>query len=74
MCSEGAYNHSEYAALQLLDKTLSFVVDLSAAGCGCNAAFYLVSMAQNTQPGTCDNDYYCDANAVCDVRCERHRC
>jgi hypothetical protein len=67
-CEDGAYDHAEYAALPLLDKTFSYTVDLSAAGCGCNAALYLVSMAQNTEPSTCD-DYYCDANAVCGVRC-----
>ena len=68
-CATTAYNHSEYAALQLLGKTLSFDVNLSAASCGCNVAFYLVAMAQNTAVGNCDGDYYCDANNVCNVRC-----
>ena len=63
-------DHSYYGAWPLVGATLSFTVDISQAGCGCNVAAYLVSMAQSTQPGICGGDYYCDANAVCDVRCD----
>mmetsp|Transcript_129604 Transcript_129604/g.415608 ORF Transcript_129604/g.415608 Transcript_129604/m.415608 type:complete len:166 (-) Transcript_129604:1265-1762(-) len=40
------------------------MTDISGAGCGCNAALYLVSMKQNPQPSDCS-----DANSVCGVRC-----
>lgn len=68
-CSEGSYASTRYAAMKLLGATLSVTVDLSAAYCGCVAAFYLVSMAQNTEPGNCGGDRYCDANKVCNVAC-----
>jgi len=65
----GRYNHTDYIALQLLNKRLQFSVDLAGAGCGCNAAFYLVSMKQNPKESMC-SDYYCDANSVCGVACD----
>ena len=47
---------NDWALFYLLGKKLSFNVNIASAGCGCNAALYLVSMGG--QPG------YCDANFV----------
>ena len=69
-CSEASVPTAErYLGEPLLGRTLSVTVDLSRAGCGCNAAFYLVAMRRSPSPGQCDADYYCDANDVCGVRC-----
>lgn len=64
------YSCADYddGAMVLGGQTLSFDVDLSSVGCGCNAALYLVSMPQNKQPTAC-GDFYCDANSVCGVAC-----
>jgi hypothetical protein len=67
-CTEGTYRNDDYVAMKLLGKKLRYTADVSAAGCGCNAAFYLVSMRQNREVSSC-NDYYCDANHVCGVKC-----
>jgi len=57
----------------LLGSTLRYTVDLSHAGCACNAALYLVAMPaynSNNQPdATKCGDYYCDANNVCGLYC-----
>lgn len=58
----------EYMSMKLLGKRIQYTTDLSGAGCGCNAALYLVAMAQNTELSGC-GDYYCDANSVCGVKC-----
>lgn len=59
--------------LELLGKRLNYTVDLSTAGCACNAALYLVHMpAYNSsqQPDkTRCGDFYCDANNVCGLWC-----
>lgn len=66
-CVEGEYSHDRYLALKLLGRRIQYTTDISGAGCGCNAALYLVSMQQNTDPSNC-KDYYADANKVCGVR------
>ena len=71
-CVEGRYARAGYTSMtlqELFDKTVSITVDLSAAKCGCAASFRLVPMAQNSEPGRCDGDYYCDAAATCGVSC-----
>jgi hypothetical protein len=60
-----SHDDVHYARWPLLGKRFSFTIDLSGAECGCNAAVYLVSMADNRRPGTCGGDYYCDASSVC---------
>jgi len=68
-----SFQPTMYYNLSLLDKTLSYTVDLSQANCGCNAAVYLVSMPAYNQGGSPDatkcGDYYCDANNVCGILC-----
>jgi hypothetical protein len=67
-CKSGVYNHNEYVALNLLGKAFEYTVDLTGAGCGCNAALYMTNLRQNGNVSECE-DYYCDANNVCGVSC-----
>jgi len=71
-CSN-SFDPKTFKQLKLLDRTLSYTVDLSNVGCACNAALYLVAMPaynQNNQPDpTKCGDYYCDANNVCGIFC-----
>jgi len=68
-CVNGTYSNTDYSAFPLLGKRFVYTTDVSQAGCGCNAALYLVSMTQNSEVSGCE-DYYCDANSVCGVRCD----
>mmetsp|Transcript_13745 Transcript_13745/g.23596 ORF Transcript_13745/g.23596 Transcript_13745/m.23596 type:complete len:328 (-) Transcript_13745:386-1369(-) len=67
-CVPGSFSHNRYAELNLLNKRISWTTNVAAAGCGCNAAFYLASLPQNPEVSGC-KDFYCDANSVCGVRC-----
>jgi len=51
-----AWNTVEYEKFFLFDHALSFTIDLSSVGCGCNAAVYLVQMTTPTTTGS----NYCD--------------
>jgi len=64
----GVKSASDYLSLDLLGKALRYTTDVSGAGCGCNAAFYLTSMSHNAKQTDCQ-DWYCDANAVCGHSC-----
>ena len=62
-CTGSPFQHHEYSCVDyahgasyLSGKTLEFDVDLSAVGCGCNAALYLVSMPQAENRTMC-HDY-----------------
>lgn len=62
-----------YEGLDLVNAVLSFTVDLSTAGCACNAAMYTTAMpavnrSQEPDPTRCQ-DFYCDANDVCGLWC-----
>jgi len=66
----------EFFQFKLLDRTLSYTVDLSKVGCGCNLALYMVQapgldIAGDPSVGECEDDspYYCDANKVCGQWC-----
>jgi len=62
-----------YFNFSLLNRTISYTVDLSQANCACNAALYLVGMPAHNQQGNTDatkcGDFYCDANDVCGINC-----
>lgn len=69
-----AFTADMYATLfPLYNSVLNFTVDLSTAGCACNAAFYATAMPAIGQNGSPDptkcGDFYCDANDVCGQWC-----
>mmetsp|Transcript_18375 Transcript_18375/g.35429 ORF Transcript_18375/g.35429 Transcript_18375/m.35429 type:complete len:480 (-) Transcript_18375:429-1868(-) len=70
------WDPKEFFMFKVLDRTLSYTVDLSKVGCGCNLALYMVQapgldIAGNPSVGDCEDDspYYCDANKVCGQWC-----
>jgi len=63
------YSSDYYSAIDFRGKTIRYSIDLRSAGCGCIAAFYLVSMRQNKVSGSCGGDFYCDANKTCGPSC-----
>ena len=54
---EPEYADITYKKFQLFDRELTFDVDMSGVGCGCNAAAYLVAMPEH--PSATDSAY-CD--------------
>jgi len=67
-CVETGFNSKHYSKVRLLGKRIRWFTDVSKTDCGCNAAFYLTSLYQNDDSSLCE-DYYCDANSICGVRC-----
>ena len=77
----GVRDRGEYQSLDphgwyvpnLVGGSIEFDLDLSESGCGCNAAFYLVSMpgydANQHEDPSSGQDFYCDANNVGGVWC-----
>jgi len=65
-----------YYNFTLLDKELSYDVDISTVGCSCNAALFFVSLPGYNSDGSVAhgsyNPYYCDANDVGGVWCWEH--
>lgn len=66
----------DFFQFKVLEKTLSYTVDLSKVGCGCNLAVYMIQEPAKNPAGlptvgTCPDSspYYCDANKVCGQWC-----
>jgi len=71
------YSSSMWFNFTLLDKELSYDVDLSKVGCSCNAALFFVSMPGYNPDGSVargvdQNPFYCDANDIGGVWCWEH--
>ncbi|CAE7621602.1 unnamed protein product [Symbiodinium sp. CCMP2456] len=62
------FDPSGYIELHLLGKRLEYTTHIDGAGCGCNAALYLVSMSTSPWQSACE-DYYCDAMSICGLQC-----
>jgi len=62
-------DHSKHLRFRLLGRTLRYTVDLSGAGCGCNAALKLVPLLQQAHGASRCPDGYCDAQGSCGAHC-----
>lgn len=67
---------SNYYNFTLLNKEISYDIDLSSVGCSCNAALFFVTMPGYSQDGSVaqgdENPFYCDANKIGGVWCWEH--
>jgi len=68
------YEPGMFFNFTLLNKELSYDVDLSQVGCSCNAALFFVTMPGFSPNGSIargvdQNPYYCDANKIGGVWC-----
>jgi len=65
-----------YFNFTLLNKEISYDIDLSSVGCSCNAALFFVTMPGYSANGSVAhgdwNPYYCDANEIGGVWCWEH--
>jgi len=68
-CATDSFDPAAYVGWKLLGKRLRYHTHIRGAGCGCNAALYLVGMPQNAASAGRCNDYFCDAHSSCDVAC-----
>jgi len=57
-CTAGEYDHKRYANVKLLGKTISYTVDVSSVGCGCDAQVHLVPMRHSSEKSKC-KDFFC---------------
>ena len=69
----GRMESNSYAYFDLLNKTLSYSIDMSNVPCSCNAALFWVTMpgySKNGHPAPSrKGNYYCDANKVWGTWC-----
>ena len=69
----GGFSPDMFYSPNLVGGSIEWDMDLSQAGCGCNAALYLISMPGYKSDGSPDpsqgGDFYCDANQVGGVWC-----
>jgi len=74
-CTAGEYNSNQFANLQLLGRTMHYTVDLSGAGCGCNAQLMLVPMRRKYRKMSRCGDYFCGPaqKNVCGETCHAIR-